>query len=667
MIRIRPSTWRAYGRPCVSIVGRSNARPATTKTGRPSKRQKSAAIPSPAPLQACERYPLSKALRAIIYPSSGQPSLGHVRTQIVSPDLCGTSSSPLRPSSWDTIADLFFVDDVIKYIGPTLDKHKGCDILDINPGAGLWSQKLHEYLKPRSHVLLEPRHDRFKEFLDPLLTTPDSKYTLVQKDPCNLHTYQEMITEGVFPHQIVHGPLDPKAQQANDTLLVTGSLVWDPRLPGIGFDSMAKQLFHHFASGARHNEYFHAFGLVRTLLWVQNEDFSTIVAGSISCMHKANRILETTHNMTLVVNAERAERKTGRGSTGREPHHEIESLIRVLKLGSANGFTIPPHRRAPSHDFATEIDRLSDGTGKIRCKPMQDYLHTQHGAGKMTVGLIASSFADLHNDEKILAEKYPDADMARLSTVPRKEVTSLLKDHPGFKDFQPYLRKRTTIEQLQKLKEQVETCGDIGEGMYNLEVEILGMKDGPEKDALVKKLEELNRAWDKSLASLNSNHRHAVLNDTDERISLRTLPYPRIQWDRRPFEPLLMRSDEAWPQNRLSLISAEPIPSRSLDRPHDHFEWVHDFIYGLFNIPADAIDHALDKMQHGLSDIIKDCPSLKDPKQGGRLNMKQFRVRLLTVDMIDELVVAYRNWPFKSPGSDYPQYYRNRGSTTKRK
>lgn len=86
----------------------------------------------------------------------------------------------------------------MNYYGKSLDIHKGCDILDINPGAGLWSQKLHAYLQPRSHVLMEPSFQRFKTFLDPLLNAPGSTYKLVEKETKELASYSALIDEGVF-------------------------------------------------------------------------------------------------------------------------------------------------------------------------------------------------------------------------------------------------------------------------------------------------------------------------------------------------------------------------------------------------------------------------------------------------------------------------------------
>ncbi|CAE7210216.1 hypothetical protein PTNB73_09192 [Pyrenophora teres f. teres] len=655
MFRTRPSIPRNSWRWSASVKPWSQIRLATIKHGGKAGRPKGASYWTDEKLATDDRYPLSGAMRARIHPdleprlnkrrmpiagASAKAGGVHVRAQIVSPDLC---------------------DDVLNYAGHSLDKHKGCDILDINPGAGLWSRKLHDYLQPRSHVLLEPRLDKFDEFLRPLLDAPGSKYKLVDKDPTALQTYRDMITDGIFPNQTVLDPEDPKAQEPNNSLLVTGSLVWDPRLPGMGFDSMAKQLFMHFATAIWSNDLFHAFGLVRTLLWVQQDDFSSTIAESVSNMHKANRLLELTQNINIIVKATRTARKLGKGSTGREPQYEIESTVRALQAGRERGMELPLHRRDYIHAFAAHVEEASNGTGISSSEQIQTYLKDRHQEGLMGTGLLQEGFMDYYEQVQALEKKYPDINFDLLISkdgIRRKKQVSIT-GHPGEKELAKIVKSSANIYAGRRIKVAVEKIADIGEAMYVLECKILGMKDGPEKDAAMAELEKLNANWEQGMEGLASNYYKAPTSEVDERLAIRAPPSPRIQWDSRPFEPLTMRANEAWPQCQLCLISAEPIPKQpgqTLDYP----EWVHDFVFGLYSQPSESINEALDKMQHGLSDIIDDCPSLKDPSKGGRLQMNHLRVRMLTKEMVHELIQAYQNWPFKAPGSDNNKFFRNR-------
>jgi transcription factor 1 len=506
-------------------------------------------------------------------------------------------------------------------------------------------------------VLLEPRYDKFEEFLDPLLTAPGSRYSLVAGDPTVLQTYRDLITNGVFPHQTVLDADDPRAQEPNNTLLVTGSLVWDPRLPGLGFDSMAKQLAYHFATAAWTNDLFHAFGLVRTLLWVQAEDFSPMVADTVSSMQKTTRIMEMTQNTNVFVAPERPPRSVGRGSPGRDPQYEIESTVRALRRGREHGIELPPHRRADIHDFAEDIEQTSNGTGISSHSEMHNYLREQQLAGKNTVGLLSEGLIDHLEERKYIAKKYPEINLDPDPKTKKRQKPP--PDHPHGAQISKFFKNIALTNLAFRNKALASSVADIGEKIYNLECKILRMKDGRRKDSAMAKLDELNKKWNHGVESQNTNYSKASATEVDDRNAIRSPPCPLLGWDDRPFEPIVMRNDEVWPRNRLSLISGEPIP-RPLDDSSDFHEWVTDFVFGLYSTPSDAVNHALDKMQHGLSDIINECPSLKDPERGGRLQMEHLRVRMLTNEMIIELVKAYKNWPFKEPGSDQATYFKNK-------
>lgn len=555
-------------------------------------------------------------------------------------------------------------DDVLKYVGHTLDKHKGCDILDLYPGNGLWSQKLHEYLQPRSHVLVEPNFEKFQDYLNPLLKAPGSKYSLVEKDVSNLQVIRDLVADGLFPHQTILDPRDPKAQEPNNSMLVTGCLVWDPPLLGMGLDSMARQIYYLLCSTARSNDTIHAYGLARTLLWMQHDDFGPSVADSITTLSRNPRFMEMTQKSHLIVNGERVARKMGKASSGREPQYEIEGTVRALQRGRAQGMELPSHRRDYIHDFADDIERITNGTGITKSADMHLYLHEQYAAGKPAIGLLSEGLLERYENEQIILDQYPDIEIPPgISVSDVKGVKrSVPADHPGKDILHDYMRNTANVYHTQRIKMQIEAIADIGEAMYNLECKILGMKDGPKKNAALARLEELNTSWEKGNEKLPGNYFRAPASELDDRLAIRAPPSPRLQWDARPFEPLTMHTNEAWPRNRLSLISTEPIPQPAGPFP-DYFEWLQDFITGLFAAPVDNIVEALDKMQHGLSDIIEECPSLKDPKKGGRLQMKHLRVRMLTPEMISELLEAYKSWPFKAPGSDHSKFFRHKSSS----
>ncbi|KAI5307825.1 hypothetical protein KEM55_007312, partial [Ascosphaera atra] len=110
--------------------------------------------------------------------------------------------------------------DLIRRLGPSLKKHKKCDIIDIFPGTGLLSSKLHKALSPRRHLLLEPNFKNFKPFLTPLLEKSRSRYHHLDYDPFNLATYSRLFEEGHLPEQTEKAEVDG----LNNSLLITANL-----------------------------------------------------------------------------------------------------------------------------------------------------------------------------------------------------------------------------------------------------------------------------------------------------------------------------------------------------------------------------------------------------------------------------------------------------------
>lgn len=143
-------------------------------------------------------------------------------------------------------------------------------MIDINPGVGVWSRKLHDALQPRSHILFEHDADVYKPFLDPLLARPGT--ILVPKSGMLWENVTNVLTPEFLPHQ---KPWDFKADgpaRRNDTLLVTLNLSFYPRRTYRYFDSVSQlilfQLFKFICSG----HLFQRYGLVRMLVWTADQE-----------------------------------------------------------------------------------------------------------------------------------------------------------------------------------------------------------------------------------------------------------------------------------------------------------------------------------------------------------------------------------------------------------
>jgi transcription factor 1 len=526
----------------------------------------------------------------------------------------------------------FLTDDVLTYMAPLLEKHKGCDILDLNPGVGLWSSKLHDFLRPRSHILLEGSPRLYQPYLQPLLDQPGSTYKLYEGDISQFSTFDTLIAGGAFPYQKRVASDAPHSQELNNSLLVTGTLIWDPPLPGLGFTSLAGQLFGHFAKWSWTNQGFHAFGPARMLFWGLNEDVRYILPKGAHAIAKSSFFIPRTTNVSQIVTIDHPSRPKTR-AVRRQPRYEIESLVQALKRGKDNGFELPAHRRENIHDFADDIAKMTDGTGILSFTECQKYLKEQENLGKSTEGFLNSQVY-----EQMLREKsLPD------------------EDEP--KDLK-VARYRATAKKYEGNRVKVDEAVDLGEAIYHLECKILAMEDGPDKDAQLARLHEMDSDFERRVGGINKNLRPSVYTELDDRIALRSA-VPRLEWDQRPFEPLVLRPGEVWPEAAAGLYDMVPRP-RPSDVSLEDWEYEQDFITAASQRSTSSLPTVLDSVQHGGSAIIEEVPILRDPKKGGRLNMNHMRARMLTLEMMEALSKAYREWPFRNPDTSHPHYFRLR-------
>jgi transcription factor 1 len=540
---------------------------------------------------------------------------------------------------------LHCADDIIKYIGPSLEKYKGCDIIDLNPGACLWSQKLHDFLQPRTHVLFESSPQMWSDFQRPLLDKPNSAYALFHGDMVDRKAFEELFSSGILPHQKAVDPEDPESQQPNNNLLVTGSLMWDPKAQGMGFDSLGKQLVTLFSEGAWINKRYHKYGPVRSLLWMTEEDFKGAVPRSHYMYTKYSFIMNYLTKTVQVVTPGHAPKGPAYATIGRKPQYEIQSVIRAMQRGQENGMELPKHRRDCVHEMADEIAQLNLEQGKpvdtrLSTEEMIQYLEQRVLDGKSNVGI------DLERDIKAIQARQ------HLEVNPHLGLTLGKRNQPKKNDLGiETARYMAVLKQIRKHRVQSSELAEAYEEMFDRECEICTMKDGPEKEEAKRALEDQSEELEAAVAAMHTALQTGVISEANDRITLKS-PVTRLQWDARPYEPLVMQPDEVWPAKSACLIDLDPHPRRT-----QRLDMIIDFAYALFQSPNRSVKKALDSMQSGASTLVDQVPSLTDPQQGGRLNLDHLKVSMLTNEMITDLFQAYSDWPFKDGAATHSKYF----------
>ncbi|KAF2815142.1 S-adenosyl-L-methionine-dependent methyltransferase [Mytilinidion resinicola] len=538
------------------------------------------------------------------------------RTEIVSPELC---------------------DDVLSYIGPTLQKHRNCDILDLNPGIGVWSSKIHEYLKPRTHILLEPQAAAYQNYLDPLLDQEGSTYKLVEKHPHYYTTYEELVNEGYFPHQTKYDDDDPRSAEQNNTLLVTGCLTVSPRKYSQRTHSKDRHTLHSLLFNAWDQRLVHAYGKVRILVWTQNIDEAGFLTKSISHKGTDPLVVRKLFNVRQVVAPRPGAR--GIGVSFRDPRYNLQSAARVVQSMRELGLSIPPHRQSVLHKLATEIVDKGIENGDLGNDGAIQFVEEAAHRGMSTEGLLGEQHRDKVFGDIALAK---DPSLQYTLKTTKKGIKAKLTNWGRMHGY-------NTSHAVGASRNRQNRCKrvDMGMEIYRLECELTKTQDEAEKQKLQAKLSSLNEEFKEAVEDLVPSQRAQIPLELDDRLALNS-SIPPLDWDRRKFEPLEHRPDEVWPAGKVSLLDFEPnIVPHGEKLPGDFMDYVK-FLKGLQTRYKNSVLQALEIVDPGASELVKSVPELFDPTKGGRLDLNNLRARLLTVEMVDALYKAYMEWPFRS-------------------
>ncbi|KAK5630291.1 hypothetical protein RRF57_006006 [Xylaria bambusicola] len=499
-------------------------------------------------------------------------------------------------------------DDILSYIGSSLERHRGCDILDLYPGAGLWSSKLHQFLQPRSHVLLEPDAELYHPFLQPLLDQPGT--TLVPKSGIIWRELGSILTPEYFPHQVIPDDLNTR----NDTLLVTANLCFHPKKKFLRFDSVAALVLSQLVDAIRTSSLFQQYGLVRMLIWTSPDDKASFLPKTIQKRKRqaiANDfVCEWVHEVCGSDSA----------STGwyvREDAIDHGSLIATIKRMKAANLKMPAGRESDTFADAFRKAEVSM-RGRVPSPGVKPptFKRRYHGA---LADLVAA------NEEQGGFDK---------GSLERKE----LKRYAG--------RAQTDVRKAERLFQVSKSLDNI----INLRQSVTATRE----EMAAAELE-----WETQLRELPSTFGAEFVTYRDNLHAFRRDP-PLLQWDRRPYEPLMVQPEEVFPNVPCALLDIQPRAPHPLlrqsgpssNRAADSL----DIVLGtLMHYPTHPVAAHLDGLWPGAADyIMPRWKSSSDLSQGGwpiNLRGAEPTPRSLDARQWEELFELWMEWPFR------PEFY----------
>jgi transcription factor 1 len=496
------------------------------------------------------------------------------------------------------IVDEKLCDDVINYIRPTLDRHAGCDIVDLYPGAGLWSRKLHDVLQPRSHILLEPDAELYAALLEPLTSRPN--VTLLPKSGIVWSELNEVLTTEHLPHQIER---DPRAEtpQRNDTLLVTANLSFFPKRKYKSFANVTQLLLYQFINSIRSGTLFQKYGLVRMLIWVGEEEKSAVMPRTIQRRKRLSIDAEmSTEYIAEVAGADGAKGQDGAPDRFARDHAiDLESIRGVLERMEACGTVIPPGRE-------TSLVREFTGMSKQKQAAVQ-------------AGLTPAYFDRPYRAE--LEQLTAEFDAGKLSKADQQK-------HRRLTD----LRYKVQWE-LKRHKVIHDMLSDTS----------ISPAEWAEK---IKRLDKYLRIE----FMLTRDNLHVFRQD----------PHV-LTWDRRPIEPLVIKDTEFFPNVPCALLDIQPKAAHPLlremgpgtNRAGDMFAVI---LSSMMRSSIDPLGKVLESIYPGAREgVLPACPTLSSGGAGGDggehmpPGYADWNARSLNERQLVEILEAWMDWPFR-PG-----------------
>lgn len=506
---------------------------------------------------------------------------------------------------------LISVDDVIERLSSSLEKHKHCDIIDVNPGIGLFSSKLHDVLKPRTHVLMEPDAAFYSKWLQPHIDS-DPSYKVFPASGIVWSNLNKLSEEGYLPDQTRLPQGHPDLQKTNNTLLFVANLGYYPAKLYFGFSSVAQMVMHQLLSAARTNSLFHSYGKIRMLLWALDKEKAQMLPRVSANRRKAGIEAEIICENIYEIAGADATASVNKRERRRDAALDDQSAQRVRDTMIKMGIKTPPGRMGTIELEANGVD-VEGGSNRARVRrKYRDY--------------IAETEAKFERGE--LPEWTEDGQRSAEWLHVRK------------------LKYQATMEDAKATKSDtfLPVYDSIMDGFRQL-------ADDKSADREAKLAELTSRfvAWRDSVETLSPNSQASLWIRIQDRQLLNNSK-PVLLWDRRLAEPLKVSSNEFFPQTDMCLLDMHPKATWPLfqgDRAgdYDFFEFI---LTGFFTAPTQSVARGLKAIAPGALEWIEPrCPSFTDVANGGSIDAEHLLVRTMSETMFKEMFEAWMSWPFK--------------------
>ena len=465
-------------------------------------------------------------------------------------------------------------------------------------------------MKPQRHILVEPERQLYNPFLEPLLSSSQSLYRHAQSLAEALDPAAGLLPKSGDYHEVTVSDLNASLLiVANFTGRSGGGRKDESNYTG----AIGKHMLHTFYNSMFHHaqEGLHRYGHVRMLAWLPDDDKPSILPRTV-----ASRGKQAVQWDLLA--------RVGEVAGGGSYQHSALSVRRHFELDMESERLVM--RQPPSIAITGAAPRQPPATRPIPAS---------FGLDEAGLAALRESPDRLQwTDELVhLEERFKKAEFAikskdgkRLRVLRNKRVTA----HNMHGRSMDVVQRQRVLDRSEVIPSPSNVPPAVQSG------------ESKPSEAFAQSLRT-------DRAKLKREHMLFVDKCIDDNRAFDHVP-PVLAWDRREVQPLWAEKDEFYPPKTLALLDFQPRSTALLSRlDTEEKKLSFDYVTStLLQHPRRSVTQGLKQMVHnGLDQFLEKVPSLRDPLQGGKADLDDFRIRSVPVNLFVDLALAWETWPFR--------------------
>ncbi|TGZ84136.1 S-adenosyl-L-methionine-dependent methyltransferase [Ascodesmis nigricans] len=500
-----------------------------------------------------------------------------------------------------------------------LDGYENTTVIDMNPGAGVFSEALYNRLKPKRHVLLE--HDVAYHPVLEEMTSRCPNASLVKLNGHDWETYKTIMTgpfrKPTFPEG--YTGFEPKTvpleEGLNRDLLFLGNITNRYQ------STRLVNQFMEACGGSR--SWIQQYGRVRFLLWMFDSEKERVFPHQMQSRQRTSILGDTYCEIHEVA---------GTGSVRRGKGFTISVVDRISAEGKKS--------------FEYRMDKLNDNIVKYdlkRAELMEELKSKRDDVKdarsvkllkariqKLDVSQLKNYHTRLSLVQATITPKYKllyGVDIPSLGLEECGQLFNEIKSNPP-EEFTTYVEKRFADEAHDERQAKLnERSGSF--------------TPTAEQAAIFAEYEQTH---------LQFHQLTRIARSIPDEKYARGLNPPLLQaWrdEKNDYpKPVIIGKSDVYPENQLALMDFQPILPPEYLRPEDsslalaRYEMYDWMVRTLFSTRAQSVKSALTVLAPGAACLLEELGP-----EGEEIGKK--RVRVLTTDELVKLAWAWEQWDFK--------------------